>query len=167
MILHLNKLKFPPYPRMLCAKFDWNWPSGFGKENKNVKSLQWQQQQTTVRTNFDQKSSPEFPLRWAKKRYKPHVNFQLYSKRIQLQIVPNDTLLDFHLFCFTTESISVYVHVLVMVLWELNSSMCNVRNILFISNRKYLEKLAFSKYCHVIIVYEGSLCMYFIVHHLI
>ena len=31
----------PPYPRMLCTKFDWNWPSSFGKENKNVKSLQW------------------------------------------------------------------------------------------------------------------------------
>ena len=26
----------PLHPRMLCAKFGWNWPSGSGEENKNV-----------------------------------------------------------------------------------------------------------------------------------
>ena len=30
----------PLYPRMLCAKFGWNWPSGSGEEDENVKSLQ-------------------------------------------------------------------------------------------------------------------------------
>ena len=30
----------PLYSRMLCIKFDWNWPSGSGEEYKNVKSLQ-------------------------------------------------------------------------------------------------------------------------------
>ena len=29
----------PLYPRMLCAKFGWNWPSGSGEEDENVKSL--------------------------------------------------------------------------------------------------------------------------------
>ena len=38
------------HPGMLCAKFGWNWPSGSGEENENVKRLQqrWQW------TNFDQ-----------------------------------------------------------------------------------------------------------------
>ena len=30
----------PLYPWMLCAKFGWNWPSGFWVEVKNTKSLQ-------------------------------------------------------------------------------------------------------------------------------
>ena len=30
----------PLHPRMLCAKFGWYWPSGFGEEDENVKSLQ-------------------------------------------------------------------------------------------------------------------------------
>ena len=38
MVLHLNKLEFPS-PRMRCAKFGLNWPSGFGEEDDNVKSL--------------------------------------------------------------------------------------------------------------------------------
>ena len=29
---------------MLCAKFGWNWPSGSGEEDENVKSLQQRQQ---------------------------------------------------------------------------------------------------------------------------
>mgnify|MGYP003684358579 CR=1 FL=1 len=33
--INLNAL----YPRMLCAKFGWNWPSGSGEEDENVKSL--------------------------------------------------------------------------------------------------------------------------------
>ena len=37
------------YPRMLklCAKFDWNWPSGYWKEDENVKSLQQRRRVTT------------------------------------------------------------------------------------------------------------------------
>ena len=35
---NLNRLN----PRMLCAKFGWNWFSGSGEEDENVKSLrQW------------------------------------------------------------------------------------------------------------------------------
>ena len=30
----------PLHPRMLCAKFGWNWLSGSGEEYENVKSLQ-------------------------------------------------------------------------------------------------------------------------------
>ena len=45
----------PLYPGMLRAMFGWNWPSGSGEEDKNVKSLQQQPRQT----NFDQKSSLE------------------------------------------------------------------------------------------------------------
>ena len=30
----------PLHPRMLCAKFGWNWPGGSGEEVENVKSLQ-------------------------------------------------------------------------------------------------------------------------------
>ena len=33
------------HPRMLCAKFDWNWPSASGEEDENVKSLRQRQQQ--------------------------------------------------------------------------------------------------------------------------
>ena len=52
---HLN----PLYPRMLCAKFDWNWPSGSEEENANVKSLRQRRRQRQRRTDFDQKSSLE------------------------------------------------------------------------------------------------------------
>ena len=51
------------HPRMLCAKFGWNWPSGSGEEVENVKSLQMDRQtdrQTDRRrTTGDQKSSLE------------------------------------------------------------------------------------------------------------
>ena len=30
----------PQHPRMLCAMFGWNWPSGSGEDYENVKSLQ-------------------------------------------------------------------------------------------------------------------------------
>ena len=39
----------PLQPRMLCAKFGWNWPSGSGEEDENVKHLrqrQWQPRAT-------------------------------------------------------------------------------------------------------------------------
>lgn len=39
---------------MICAMFNWNWPSGSWKKDENVKSLRQQQQQ---KTNSDQKSS--------------------------------------------------------------------------------------------------------------
>ena len=40
----------PLYPRMLCAKFGWNWNRGSGEEDENVKSLRRQQQQRRRRT---------------------------------------------------------------------------------------------------------------------
>ena len=39
----------PLYPRMLCAKFIWNWPSGSGQEDDIVKSLQTDDGQQTIR----------------------------------------------------------------------------------------------------------------------
>ena len=43
----------PLHPRMLFAKFGWNWPSGFGEENENVKSLQTDGQTDRRRTTGD------------------------------------------------------------------------------------------------------------------
>ena len=36
----------PLHLRMLCAKFGWNWPSGSGEKDENVKSLQTDRQKT-------------------------------------------------------------------------------------------------------------------------
>ena len=36
----------PLHPGILCAKFGWNWPSGSGEEDENVKSLQTDRQTT-------------------------------------------------------------------------------------------------------------------------
>ena len=56
--LHLNK--FPLHQRMLRAKFGWNWPSGSGEVDENVKSLRQQRRKRwRQRTNFHQKSSLE------------------------------------------------------------------------------------------------------------
>ena len=49
----------PFYPRMLCAKFVWNWPSGSGEEDENVKSLRRQLQQRWQRQRLQ--------LRWVKR----------------------------------------------------------------------------------------------------
>ena len=40
----------PLHPRMLCAKFGWNWPSGSGEEDENVKSLRQLRRQKRRRT---------------------------------------------------------------------------------------------------------------------
>ena len=32
----------PLHPRMLCAKFGWNWPSGFGEEDFLISSMYFQ-----------------------------------------------------------------------------------------------------------------------------
>ena len=73
----------PIYPRMLCAKFGWNWPSGSGKEDENVKSLQTDgqtDQQTEGPTDNGRqvirKAHLSFQLRWAKN----HINLTLLSK---------------------------------------------------------------------------------------
>ena len=38
----------PLYPRMLCAKFGWIWPSGSWEEDKNVPSFRQRQRQRTT-----------------------------------------------------------------------------------------------------------------------
>ena len=63
--LHLNKIE-SPHPRLLCAKFGWNWPSGSGEEDENVKSLQTDRQTGDGRQVI-RKAHLSFQLRWAKK----------------------------------------------------------------------------------------------------
>ena len=36
---------YPLHPRMLCVKFGWNWLSGSGEEDENVKSLRQRRRQ--------------------------------------------------------------------------------------------------------------------------
>ena len=64
----------PLHPRILCAKFGWNWPSGSGEEDENVKSLQTDRQtdgrtdgQTDDGRQVIRKAHLSFQLRWAKK----------------------------------------------------------------------------------------------------
>ena len=38
MALHLNKFELPSL-KMLCVKYSWNWPSGSGEQDENVKSF--------------------------------------------------------------------------------------------------------------------------------
>ena len=59
---------------MLCVKFGWNWPSGSGEEDENVKSLQTDGQtdgqtdrQTDDARQVIRKAHLSFQLRWAKK----------------------------------------------------------------------------------------------------
>ena len=42
----------PLYPRKLCAKFGWNWPSGSGEEDENVKSLRHRRQRRRTTDKF-------------------------------------------------------------------------------------------------------------------
>ena len=53
------------HPRMLCAKFGWNWPSGSGEEDENVKSLRRRRRQQRQRR---QRTTDKFwseKLTWA------------------------------------------------------------------------------------------------------
>ena len=56
----------PLHPRMLCAKFGWNWLSSSGEEDENVKSLQTDGQTDDVQQVI-RKVHLSFQLRWAKK----------------------------------------------------------------------------------------------------
>ena len=58
-IWNLNSL----YPRMHCAKFAWNWPSGSGEEDENVKSLSQRQRPRRQRRTTDKLWSEK--LTWA------------------------------------------------------------------------------------------------------
>ena len=71
---------YPLHQRMICAEFGWNWPSGSGEEDENVKSLQTDRR--TVRQTDDgrkviRKAHLSFQFRWAKKdkhKYVHHIN---------------------------------------------------------------------------------------------
>ena len=62
---------------MLCAKFGWNWPTGSGEEDENVKSLQ-QQWRQRLRWTTD-----GLRLMWAKKLYQLYIS-KLDSGSIRL-----------------------------------------------------------------------------------
>ena len=82
----------PLDPRMLCAKFGWNWPSGSGEEDENVKSLQTDRQtdrRTDRRTDGQtddgrqviRKAHLSFQLRWAKNENVTHLwHFTVYTQ---------------------------------------------------------------------------------------
>ena len=55
----------PHYPRMLCAKFGWNWPSGSWEEDENVKSL------------LTDGNTDRWQTDWRQVIRKAHLSFQL------------------------------------------------------------------------------------------
>ena len=59
--LHLNKFESPS-PKMFCAKFGWNYPSGLWEEDESLRQLR---QQTTDKLWSEKLTS--LRLRWAKK----------------------------------------------------------------------------------------------------
>ena len=75
----------PLYPRMLCFMFGMNWPSGFGEEDENVKSLR-QRRKRQRRQRWRRRTPDKFwseKLMWAfrsgeLKRY--NMNFSYISK---------------------------------------------------------------------------------------
>ena len=73
----------PLHPRMLCAKFGWNWPSGSGEEDENVKSLRWRRRQRRQRATTDngqiliRTAHLSLRLRWAKKKRETQIKSEL------------------------------------------------------------------------------------------
>ena len=63
----------PLHLRMLCAKFGWNWPSGSGEDDENVKSLQ-----------TDRQTYLSFQLRWAKKQ---NINSQKWMQNQTKELI--------------------------------------------------------------------------------
>ena len=75
MALHFEKLKSPS-TKDACAKFGWNWPSGSGEEDENVKSLHQDRgsdgrrdRQTDDGQQAIKKAHLNFHLRWATKKH--------------------------------------------------------------------------------------------------
>ena len=54
----------PLHPRMLCAKFGWNWPSGSGEDVENEECLEWTT--TDNKQTLLTKAHKSLWLRWAK-----------------------------------------------------------------------------------------------------
>ena len=50
----------PLHPRMHSAKFGWNWPSGSGEEDGNVKCLRQRQQQHRQRQQWQRQKTDKF-----------------------------------------------------------------------------------------------------------
>ena len=78
--LHLKKMN-PLHPRMHCANFGWNGPSGSGEEDENVKSLQTDRRTDRRRTKSYQKSSLELSAQVSLK-----VNFDIFHHECPLCI---------------------------------------------------------------------------------
>ena len=71
----------PLHPRMLCAKFGWNWPRGSGEEVENVKSLRQQQRRQRRRTRDKYWSEKLTSTQVSWKHV--HVNVFLFLKSFQ------------------------------------------------------------------------------------
>ena len=75
---------------MLCAKFGWNWPSGSGEEDENVKSLRRQQQQRQQQRRWTKDKFWSLKFTWAfgsgelktteKNYYNTHLNYYKINK---------------------------------------------------------------------------------------
>ena len=57
----------PLHPRMLCAKFGWNWLSGSGEEDENVRSLRRQRQQRQQQQRLQRRQRRTTDKFWSEK----------------------------------------------------------------------------------------------------
>ena len=83
----------PVYPRMHCAKFGWNGPSGSGEEDEYVKSLWqgWRKRQGTTDKFWSEKAYLSLRLRWAKKQIDAQKNPQFISLLLLVKEGPSRT----------------------------------------------------------------------------
>ena len=62
----------PLHPRMICAKFGWNWPSGSWEEVENRESLQMDRQ--TDRPTTDDRWSAKLTWAFSSGELKSHIS---------------------------------------------------------------------------------------------
>ena len=103
----------PLHPRMLCAKFGWNWPSGSWEEVKNRKSLQTDGQtdgQTDRQTDDGRKAIRKahlsFQLRWAKKIARSKSKQRIWLFKCSVYISLNKFSRELHVDCHTINTYS-------------------------------------------------------------
>ena len=74
----------PLHPGILCAKFGWNWPSGSGEEDENVKSLR-----TDGRTDgqTDDRWSEKLTWAFSSGKLKKRLNLQSFTSNVWLLYV--------------------------------------------------------------------------------